>query len=157
MKEHSIFASWLLYLFHYKIELDWLLMQNQWDKLIAIRHIFILKTPLFISVTWNEKNWVDRFGRHPFLITAAFLFISYCCPILCFCSFWRGQRKQYNNNLSALICPEGRLSQGCCLNGCNQRSSRSQGFLSQGESDASGLALFKEHHSYHQDSLLCEN
>ena len=56
------------------IELDWLYKQNEWDKFIAVKEIFILKTPVFIVMTLNENNVVDKLGRHPFLIIAVFFF-----------------------------------------------------------------------------------
>ena len=58
--------------------------------------------------------------------------------------FWNGSTLSNKTKaLSALVHTKEEIYQGCCLSRCNQRSSRSQGFSSQGGSDASGLGLLK--------------
>lgn len=113
------------------------ILTNQWDKFIAIREIFILKMPLFILMIWNEKNLVDRFARHPFLVIAVFLFILYCCPKICLYSFGSGQLIQLvKPKISQLPSIQRKDLSGLLKSRCNQGRDRAQRFSGQGGNDA---------------------
>lgn len=98
------------------IELDWLYTQNEWDKFIATREIFILKTPVFILMTLNENKLVDKFGRHPFLIIAVFFFYFILPSHYIHICFWEGSPETGGQMeaLSTLIRTGGWIYRACC-------------------------------------------
>lgn len=115
---------------------NWItILTKPWDTFIAIRQIFIRKAPAFILMTLNEKNLIDRFGRHQFLI-AVLLFVLHCHPIIRSCSFRRGKLKHVREVKSSELSPNQKAGSQDCCEAATVRGAQATGILSQGGSAA---------------------
>ena len=89
-------------------------------------------------MTWKE------FARHLLSNNSCITFLAYIAiPLYAYILLEGLNVGNKTKDLSALVHTEGEIYQGCCLSRCSQRSSRSQGFSSQGWSEASRLGLLK--------------
>lgn len=116
---------------------NWItILTKPWNTFIAIRQIFIRKAPAFILMTLNEKNLIDRFGRHQFLMIAVLLFVLHCHPIIRSCSFRRGRLKHVREVKSSELSPTQKAGFQDCCEAATVRGAQATGILSQGGSAA---------------------